>query len=122
MTTKTTPTSTPKAIQVAAALMVLVTTQAFAGVTPDEAAALKSKLTPYGAERAANAQGTIPAWDGKAPAVNPDAKGRRIDPYANEKPRFTITAANVAEHAEQLSEGTKALFAKQPAFKIDVYP
>ena len=122
MTTKKTPTATPKTIQLAAALMVLVTTQAFAGVTPDEAAALKSKLTPYGAERAANAQGTIPAWDGKAPAVNPDAKGRRIDPYANEKPRFTITAANVAEHAEQLSEGTKALFAKQPAFKIDVYP
>ena len=113
----------PTKSQIAAALMLLAATQLHAA-TPDEAAALKAggKLTPYGAERAGNAQGTIPAWDGKAPAVNPDAKGRRIDPFASEKPRTTITAANVGEHAEQLTEGTKALFAKQPTFKIDVYP
>ncbi|WP_159916350.1 DUF1329 domain-containing protein [Pantoea sp. 18069] len=111
-----------KTSQFAAVLLLLAAAQVNAAVTPEEAQALKASLTPYGAERAGNAQGTIPAWDGKAPAVNPDAKGRRIDPYAGEKPRLVITAANLSEHAQQLSEGTKALFAKQPAFKIDVYP
>lgn len=104
-------------------ILLLAAVQVQAAVTPEEAAALKSgKLTPYGAERAGNAQGTIPAWDGKAPAVNPDAKGRRIDPYAAEKPRLTVTAANAAEQGELLSEGTKALLARQPDFKLLVYP
>lgn len=103
--------------------LLLGAAQAHTAVTADEAAALKSgKLTPMGAERAGNAQGTIPPWDGKAPATNPDARGKRADPYASEKPRLTITAANAAEHADLLSDGTKALLAKQPAFKIDVYP
>jgi len=37
---------------------------AMAGVTAEEAAKLKTTLTPFGAERAGNAEGTIPAWDG----------------------------------------------------------
>jgi hypothetical protein len=37
---------------------------AHAGVTADEAAKLKTTLTPLGAEKAANAAGTIPAWTG----------------------------------------------------------
>ncbi|HEX5391836.1 MAG TPA: DUF1329 domain-containing protein, partial [Rhodocyclaceae bacterium] len=35
---------------------------AHAGVTPDEAAQLKSTLTPMGAEKAGNKDGSIPAW------------------------------------------------------------
>lgn len=34
---------------------------AMAGVTPEEAELLKTTLTPMGAERAGNADGTIPA-------------------------------------------------------------
>jgi hypothetical protein len=33
-------------------------------VTNQEAAELKARLTPVGAERAGNADGTIPAWTG----------------------------------------------------------
>ena len=35
-----------------------------AAVTADEAAKLKTTLTPLGAERGANKDGSIPAWDG----------------------------------------------------------
>ena len=37
---------------------------ASAAVTAEEAASLKSMLTPFGAEKAGNAAGTIPAWTG----------------------------------------------------------
>ena len=37
---------------------------AFAGVSPEEAARLKTDLTPFGAEKAGNKAGTIPAWTG----------------------------------------------------------
>jgi len=89
---------------------------------PEDAAALKSdKLTPYGAERAGNKEATIPAWDGKA-VTTANANGKRSDPFAADKPRLVITAANAAEHAAQLSDGTKALLAKVPGFKLEVYP
>ena len=35
---------------------------ALAGVSPQEAAKLGDTLTPFGAEKAGNAAGTIPAW------------------------------------------------------------
>jgi hypothetical protein len=87
------------------------------------AAALKGgALTPLGAERAGNKDNTIPAWDGKAVATPPGAGNKRPDPFAAEKPRLTITAANMAQHADKLSDGTKALLAKHPGFRLDVYP
>lgn len=88
-----------------------------------DAASLKSnRLTPYGAERAGNADGTIPAWDGHAVATPPDANGRRPDPFTADQKRLTITAANMEQHAGKLSDGTKALLAKHPGFRLDVYP
>lgn len=46
-----------------------------------------------------------------------------VDPYADEKPLFTITAENLDKYAERLSEGQKAMFAKYPkTFRIPVYP
>ncbi|EJE50519.1 Protein of unknown function (DUF1329) [Acidovorax sp. CF316] len=90
---------------------------------PEDVAALKSgPLTPYGAERAGNKDGTIPAWDGKAPPASGSATTKRADPFAADKPRLTITAANAGEHAAALTDGTKALLAKVPGFKLDVYP
>jgi hypothetical protein len=55
----------------AAACAALIPLSAHAAVSADEAARLKTTLTPMGAERAGNKDGTIPAWDGgltKAPA------------------------------------------------------
>ncbi len=45
-----------------------------------------------------------------------------IDPFAGEKPLYTVTAANAAMHRDQLSVGLQALLAKNPAFRMPVYP
>jgi len=95
----------------------------YAAVSADEAAKLKTTLTPLGGERAGNKEGTIPAWDGKAPKPAPKtALGHSGDPFADEKPLFQITAQNYQQHADKLSEGVIALLKKYPTFKINVYP
>lgn len=97
---------------------------AAAGVGPDEAAKLKGELTPLGAERAANADGSIPAWDGGYTKLIPGDKpgGRRGDPFKDEKPLFTITAKNLDHYADKLTDGTRAMLTKYPDdFHINVY-
>lgn len=80
---------------------------------------LEQDLTPMGAERAGNAAGTIPAWDG---GIAP-SDDRYANPFADEQPLFVITAGNYENYQEQLSEGQIALFQRYPdSFKIPVYP
>ena len=112
-----------------ALLVILCAATAGAAVSPQEAARLGADLTPLGGEKAGNAAGTIPAWDGglssaaKAgfPALKPGA--RQPDPFASDKPLFRIDATNMAKYADQLTEGHKALL-KQYAgtYYLNVYP
>lgn len=100
---------------------------AFAAVSPEEAAKLGKELTPMGAERAGNADGSIPEWDSagtQAPADFVPGSDNYINPYAGEKPLYTIDVNNWQEHADNLSEGSKAMFEKlgQDGFKMNVYP
>ncbi|NMG76582.1 DUF1329 domain-containing protein [Aromatoleum diolicum] len=98
---------------------------AAAAVTADEAAKLGSTLTLVGAEKAGNAGGTIPAYGGgltSAPQGYQKGSGIRPDPFANEKPTVSIDAKNMDQHAEKLTDGTKALMKKYPSYRIDVYP
>ena len=99
-----------------------LTDAALAAVPEADAAKLKTTLTPLGAERAANAAGTIPAWTGAATPAAGGNGGRRTDPFASEKPLYSISAQNVAQYAAQLSEGQQAMFKKYPNYRIDVYP
>ena len=95
------------------------------GLTPEEAKQLGTTLTAIGAERAGNADGTIPAYDGgltRPPAGFVPGSGRRPDPFSAEKPLFSIDAKSAAGHAERLSAGTRALMERYPDFRIDVYP
>ncbi len=97
---------------------------AHAAVSAAEAARLKSELTPLGAERAANKDGSIPAWTGGLTTSTPGFVngGRRPDPFAAEKPLYSITAKNLAQHEARLTEGVKALFKRYPdSYRIDVY-
>jgi len=98
---------------------------AHAAVTADEARALGTTLTPIGAEKAANKDGTIPAYTGgltTPPAGFKPGDGIRPNPFASEKPRFAIDAKNMAQYQGSLTEGAKALMQKYPTFRIDVYP
>src|SRR3954466_2574721 len=119
----TTLSRTALAFALAAALATLLAAgPARAGVTLEEAAQLKTTLSPMGAERAGNPEGTIPAWSG-APTTNAaiTPEGRRQDPFAGEKPLFSVDAKNMAQHADRLTAGTKAMMQKYPDFRIDVY-
>lgn len=90
-----------------------------------DTAALGKTLTPMGSEMAANADGSIPAWTGglATNAGTVDSKGSYSDPYANEKPLFTITAQNVAQYQKFLSPGQMAMFKRFPdTYKMNIYP
>src|SRR3954468_17313472 len=83
-----------------------------AAVSADEAKTLATTLTAIGAEKAANKDGTIPAYAGgvtTAPAGFKAGDGIRPNPFAGEKPRVVVDAKNMAQHADKLTEGTKAL-------------
>ena len=105
--------------------LTLTATPSFAKVSADEAAKLKGELTPMGALKAGNADGTIPEWTGgmATPPAGYKAGGPRIDPFADEKPVVVINAGNYKEYAEKLTEGQKALFEKYPdSYQMQVYP
>jgi hypothetical protein len=98
---------------------------AMSAVSSDEAAKLKTTLTPFGAEKAGNKDGTISAWDGGYTTVPAGYKNGdpRPDPFAQEKPSFSITAKNQDQYADKLTDGVKALLKKYPdSFRLDVYP
>ena len=95
-----------------------------AKVTAQEAEQLKSTLTPLGAEKAGNADGSIPAWDGgyTTPVPSFVNGGRRSNPFKDDKVLFSITAQNMNQYADKLSEAHKALLKKYPdTYRIDVY-
>ncbi|MFI8479323.1 DUF1329 domain-containing protein [Pseudomonas sp. NPDC078700] len=109
----------------AAIAMVLFTGSTLAAVSAEEAAKLGTTLTPFGAEKAGNAAGTIPAWTGgitKAPADYKTPGQHHPDPYAADKPLFTITKANLDQYKANLTPGQIALFNTYPdTYQMPVY-
>lgn len=111
---------------VAAGVLALATCcqLANAAVSVQEAEKLKSTLTPLGAERAGNGK-DIPPWRGgltMAPLGYKKAGQHHIDPYPQDKPLFTITAANKDKYKEHLTEGQMAMFDTYPdTFKMPIY-
>ena len=99
-----------------------------AKVSVEEANKLKgTELTPIGAERKGNADGSIPAYVGNILGAPNwvDYKGTGThypDTYPNEKPLFTVTASNMSNYAPYLTEGMIELFKRFPnTFKMPVY-
>ncbi len=107
---------------------IVLSATAAAKVSPEEAAKLGiegTELTPLGAIRAGNADGSIPAWEGgiKTPPAGYVEGGWYIDPYADDQILFTITAQNYEQHADKLSAGQIAMMKKYPeTYKMHVYP
>lgn len=97
-----------------------------AKVPPAEADQLGKTLTPLGGDKAANKDGSIPAWDGGWTMARP-AAGKERDPAAyplisNDKPLFTVTPANFAQYKDQLTPGHAELMKRYPTYKLNVYP
>ncbi len=92
-------------------------------------ARLGAELTPMGAEKAANAAGTIPAWEGglksaaDAGATGFKPGGHHPDPFAADKPAYKVDATNVAKYEANLTAGHKALLAAyKGSYFMNVYP
>lgn len=101
----------------------LVALPGVAAVPQSEADRLGRDLTPMGAELAGNG-GAIPAWEG---GVRSAPSGYSFgefhpDPFADDQIQFTITRENLADHAEQLSVGQRAMFERYETFRMNVYP
>lgn len=97
---------------------------ALAKISPEEAAKLSTDLTPMGAERGANADGSIPAWTGgitSAPAGY-NIGDHHLDPYPTDQVLYTITAKNLGEYKSLLTPGQIKLFETYPdTYKMNVY-
>lgn len=96
-----------------------------AAATAEEAKKLGTTLTAVGAEKAGNKDGSIPEYKGgltTPPASYKKGDGLRPDPYAGEKPLYSVDAKNMDKYADKLTEGVKALMKKYPSYRIDVYP
>lgn len=109
----------------AATILLLGATQAQSAVTPAEADKLNRELTPLGAERNGNGDGSIPDWDG---GFLEFPEGDRLGDipksiFPDEEPLFQITASNIGEYENLLSDGVKAMLRKYPdTFYLNVYP
>ena len=87
---------------------------------PDD---LKGTLTPFGALRAGNADGSIPAWTGEnLPLPAGFESGTTPQYFTDEKPLYSVTGANMTQYQDKLAAGAQALLQKYPDFRMDVYP
>jgi hypothetical protein len=97
--------------------------QAQAKVDETHAARLGQDLTPLGAERSANASGSIPAWTGGVqPPAGYSVGMHHPDPYAADPVLYRVDSGNVAQYAALLPEGLRALIERYPDFHLRVFP
>lgn len=97
---------------------------AMAKMSAEEVARLGQDLTPFGAEKAANADGSIPAWNGGITSAPEGYEPgmHHLDPYSADKVLFTIDKTNLDKYKANLSPGQIALFEAYPdTFKMPVY-
>ncbi len=95
-----------------------------AGVSAALAGQLKTTLTPFGAEKAGNADGSIPAWAGglTTPPAGWDPSQQMPDMFASDAKIVSISAENMSQYQDKLTPGVIAMMQKYADFRIDVYP
>ena len=95
-----------------------------AKVDAAQAARLGQDLTPLGGERAANAAGTIPVWEGglTTPPASYQPGMHHPDPYAADAALYTVTAQNLGQYQQVLPAGLQTLIQTHPDYKLRVFP
>ena len=105
-------------------ISMVLSTGALAKIPAEQAAKLSSELTPLGAVRAGNKDGSIPEWTGgiTKPPAGYTVGDHHLDPYPNDKVKFTITSSNIADYKTLLTPGQIKLFETYPdTYKMNVY-
>lgn len=112
-----------KTLAVAFGAMVALSGSAFAKVSQSEADRLGKDLTPVGAIKAGNADGSIPAWTGgiTAPPAGYTPGMHHISPYSADPLKFTITGASADQYKGKIPDGQLAMLKTYPAYKLNVY-
>ncbi len=111
-------------ILASAVMLAFAAPVAMAKISEADAAKLGNELTPLGAEKAGNADGSIPAWDGgiTQPVAGYIKGMHHPDPFPEDKIEFTITNANKAQYKDFLTPGQVKLFELYPdTYKMNVY-
>jgi len=97
---------------------------ALAKVSAEKAAQLSKDLTPFGAVKAANADGSIPEWTG---GITKLPEGYKVgdhhpDPYPNDQIKYTVTSSNLDKYKDLLTPGQIKLFETYPeTYSMNVY-
>ncbi len=108
--------------------IILAAMRAGAGIPVEEAARLGDDLTPVGAEKAGNADGSIPAWNGgltsPADAGHADFQsgGHHPDPYADDRIITTIHKSNMSLFQDKLTAGHRTMLEMYDSFRMNIYP
>lgn len=109
---------------ISSAVALVLSCSVAAKITSEQAARLGNDLTPLGGEKAANADGSIPAWDGgitSAPAGY-SAGMHHPDPFKDDKVLMTIDKSNLDQYKNLLSPGQIKLFEIYPdTYKMNIY-
>lgn len=104
-------------------VLVMLGGQLQAKVDATQADRLGRDLTPLGAERAGNSEGTIPEWTG---GVTPPAEYRRgmhhPDPFSADEPLYRLDGTDLQPHQAQLPAGLAELLQRQSDYYLQVYP
>lgn len=109
---------------ISSAVALVLSCSVVAKITPDQAARLGNDLTPLGAEKAGNADGSIPAWTGgiTAAPAGYSAGMHHIDPFADDQVLLTIDKSNLDQYQNLLSPGQIKLFDIYPdTYKMNIY-
>ena len=96
---------------------------ASAAVSAADAGRLGQELTPLGADKAGNADGSIPTWTGgiTTPPAGYTVGMHHPDPFKDDQPLFTISAANADKYADKLTAGHLALMKAYADYTMPVY-
>lgn len=113
-----------KAFMVGGAIAATMSVAAYAAVPEAVANRLGQDLTPLGAEKAGNADGSIPAWTGglATPPAGYQAGQHYADPYGDDAIGFTVNGTNVGQYEANLTPGQIAMLQTFPSYKMNVYP
>ena len=95
-----------------------------AAVSENDSNRIGNDLTPFGGEKAASADGVIPAWEGgiTTPPAGYKVGDHHPDPFASDRPLYTVTASNLSQYQDKLTAGHIALLKAYADYKLEVYP